>query len=113
MSHELTEFTLQVITLIKQIPKGRVATYGQIAQLAGTPTGARQVVRLLHSSSHTRDLPWHRVINKQGHIAMASGQGLEEQASLLQSEGVLVDTEGNVNLGAYLYDFSGPRNLFT
>ena len=107
MTQELTEFSRRVITLIRQIPEGHVATYGQIARLAGSPRGARQVVRLLHSSSHTYSLPWHRVINRQGRISLASGEGLEEQAALLQSEGILVSPEGSINLAAYLHSFAG------
>lgn len=52
-------FTERVVEAIKRIPKGKVATYGQIATKAGNPFGARQVVRVLHTLSEKHDLPWH------------------------------------------------------
>ena len=86
----MTEFTRKVIELIKQIPKGKVATYGQIANLAGNNKAARQISRILHSSSEKYDLPWHRVINSQGKISMRSGDGLEMQKAMLESEEIQV-----------------------
>ena len=64
----MESFTERVIQLIQQIPAGNVMTYGQIAKLAGSPRGARQVVRILHSSSGKYQLPWHRVVNAKGEI---------------------------------------------
>lgn len=81
-------FTEKAITIIKKIPRGKVATYGQIAALAGNPLGARQVVRVLHSSSDKHNLPWQRVINSQGRIALPPGEGYETQRRLLRREGV-------------------------
>jgi methylated-DNA-protein-cysteine methyltransferase-like protein len=72
------------------IPVGKVATYGQIAQLAGNNKAARQISRILHSSSEKYDLPWHRVINSQGRISMRPGDGFEMQKAMLESEGVQV-----------------------
>ncbi|MEA2095986.1 MAG: MGMT family protein [Candidatus Cloacimonadota bacterium] len=86
----MTKFTKKVIELIKQIPKGKVATYGQIANLAGNNKAARQISRILHSSSEKFDLPWHRVINSQGKISLRSGDGLEMQKAMLESEGIQV-----------------------
>ncbi|MHA1457965.1 MAG: MGMT family protein [Promethearchaeota archaeon] len=60
-----SEFTQEVIKIIKNIPKGKVLTYGMIAKLAGNPRAARQVSWILHSSSKKYDLPWHRVINSK------------------------------------------------
>ena len=59
-------FTTRVIEAIRSIPAGRVATYGQIADMAGNRRAARQVARLLHACSHTQGLPWHRVVNREG-----------------------------------------------
>jgi len=72
------------------IPAGNVATYGQIATLAGNNKAARQISRILHSSSDKYDLPWHRVINSQGRISLRSGDGLEMQKAMLESEGIQV-----------------------
>ena len=92
----------RIIELIRAIPRGRVATYGQIARMAGLPRGARQVARILHSSSRTRRLPWHRVINASGGISLAPGYGGELQRALLEKEGV-VFLRGRVNLRRYAW----------
>ena len=86
----MTEFTKRAIELIKQIPAGKIATYGQIATLAGNNKAARQISRILHSSSDKYDLPWHRVINSQGKISLKSGDGFEIQKAMLENEGIQV-----------------------
>ncbi|MDP8267939.1 MAG: MGMT family protein [Candidatus Tenebribacter davisii] len=86
----MTHFSKRVVEIIKLIPVGKVATYGQIAQLAGNNKAARQISRILHSSSEKYDLPWHRVINSQGRISMRPGDGFEMQKAMLESEGVQV-----------------------
>jgi methylated-DNA-protein-cysteine methyltransferase-like protein len=96
-------FGERIKELIKVIPAGRVATYGQVALLAGNPRGVRGVVWILHSSSHKAGLPWHRVINAKGRISLAPGQGYEEQKSLLLAEGVLFDPDGRIDLERFLW----------
>jgi methylated-DNA-protein-cysteine methyltransferase-like protein len=97
-------FSSKAKAIIKRVPKGKVATYGQIAAMAGSPLGARQVVRVLHSSSRSDNLPWHRIINKAGKIALQPGQGFEEQKSLLLQEGVLFSRDGTVDLNRYQWN---------
>ena len=97
----LTPFTEHVIDIIKEIPKGKVATYGQIATLAGSPRAARQVVRILHSSSKKHKLPWHRVINSQGKISLLPNQGYEIQKALLIKEKVKFTLTDHVDLKKY------------
>lgn len=63
-------FTKAVIEQIQSIPPGKVMTYGGVAAAAGSPRAARQVVRILHSMSAKYDLPWHRVVNAKGEIAL-------------------------------------------
>ncbi len=99
-----TEFTEAVIALLKKIPKGKVATYGQIATLAGSPRAARQVVRILHSSSKKHNLPWHRVINSQGKISLLPNQGFEIQKALLIKEKVKFSLSGTINLKKFLWE---------
>ena len=89
MKSPLEDISIRIIQLIQSIPRGRVASYGQIAALAGDPRGARRVARLLHSSSDTRDLPWHRVINASGRISFPRGAGYELQRAMLESEGIV------------------------
>jgi methylated-DNA-protein-cysteine methyltransferase-like protein len=97
-------FTQKAKALIKRVPKGRVATYAQIAALAGSPLGARQVVRVLHACSRSDNLPWHRIINAQGRIALKPGQGYEEQRSLLMAEGVAFAADGSIDLKKYQWN---------
>ena len=104
-------FSRRVADLILSVPSGRVATYGQIAALAGNPRGARQVVRLLHSSSRSLNLPWHRIINSRGRISLPFPAD-QEQRLLLESEGVEFGIGGTVDLGRFGFVPSpegGPR----
>lgn len=95
------EFEDRIKARIRAIPAGRVATYVQIAALAGDPRGARQVARVLHACSEADRLPWHRVINARGRISLPRGRGFEEQRRRLSAEGVRVGRGGRVVLGAY------------
>jgi methylated-DNA-protein-cysteine methyltransferase-like protein len=97
-------FSQRVRTLIKNIPPGNVATYGHIAAYAGNPRGARQVVRVLHSSSKKYDLPWHRVINSKGRISLPRGNGYELQKELLVQEGIIFNDADEVDLSTYLWE---------
>ncbi|MCC3355485.1 MGMT family protein [Bacillus sp. REN16] len=95
-------FTENVIQIIKQIPPGKVMTYGQIAKIAGSPRGARQVVRVLHSMSKKYNLPWFRVINSKGEIAIRDEETHDAQIIFLEDEGVEV-VDGAVELSKYQY----------
>lgn len=81
-------FTKMAIFIIKTIPPGRVMTYGQIARAAGSPRGARQVVRILHSMSEKHHLPWHRVVNSKGELGFRDEEMFITQKSLLEFEGI-------------------------
>jgi len=83
---------------IKKIPRGKVATYGQIAALAGNPRAARQVAWVLHSASDQEKLPWQRVINSQGGISLPRYGGYELQRALLLKEGVKFDSNDRIDL---------------
>jgi len=96
-------FHEKVIDIIKNIPPGKVATYGSVAACAGSPRAARQVVRILHSSSEKHDLPWHRVINREGKISLPPGRGYELQKMLLEKEGVVFGIGERVDLDRYLW----------
>lgn len=97
----MTQISLVIIAIIKEIPFGKVLTYGEIARRAGHPATARQVSYLLHSSSEKHHLPWHRVINSQGKISL-TGSGGEEQKQLLVSEGVIFK-KGKIDLEEFIY----------
>lgn len=94
-------FTEAVIKIIKAIPSGHVMTYGQIADLAGNPSAARQVARVLHSMSQKYDLPWHRVINRKGELAKIGGESSALQRQLLEAEGIEVSPKNVVDLDRY------------
>ncbi|WP_319543885.1 MGMT family protein [uncultured Pseudodesulfovibrio sp.] len=96
-------FTVRAIALIRSIPLGKVTTYGTIASMAGNRRAARQVARLLHSSSRKERLPWHRVVNREGKISLAPQQGYENQKQLLENEGVTFDASDRINLAMYLW----------
>lgn len=89
-------FTERVIRIIQGIPAGHVMTYGQVAAAAGSPRGARQVVRILHSMSEKYQLPWHRIINIKGEISLTGG----DQQELLEMEGVHLKN-GKVDLTVF------------
>jgi methylated-DNA-protein-cysteine methyltransferase-like protein len=80
-----------------------VATYGQIAALAGNPKGARQVARILHSCAKGEDLPWHRVVNREGRISLRGFQGEERQKRLLEREGIMFDRTGRIELKRFVW----------
>lgn len=94
----LSPATLALAEWIRRIPRGKVASYGQIASLAGHPRGARQVARLLHSLSDREGLPWHRVINSQGRISLPMEGAGTLQRDLLRKEGVEVEGDGSLEL---------------
>lgn len=88
----------QVVCLI---PEGRVANYGQVAELAGLPGLARFVGRALGHLPEGHQVPWYRVLRSDGRIAMPAGsEGHERQRQLLAQEGVEV-TDGRVAMGRY------------
>jgi methylated-DNA-protein-cysteine methyltransferase-like protein len=92
---------------IMAIPPGKVATYGQIARLAGKPWGARQVSWILHSQSEKYRLPWQRVIGAGGRISLPLHGGFFEQQRLLRREGVDVDERGRIDLETHLWPKAG------
>src|SRR6185369_4928209 len=92
----------KIYAVVSRIPKGRVATYGQVAALAGQPRQARLVGYALHTLPADSDVPWHRVVNAAGKISLrADGLGHDElQAHLLRREGVRF-VDGAIPLARY------------
>lgn len=99
----MEDFSLHVIEIIKNIPPGKVCSYGRIAHMAGAPRGARQVARLLHSSSRKHSMPWHRVVNSSGGISLEGDAG-QIQRGLLEAEGVEFTASGKVRLSKHLWE---------
>jgi methylated-DNA-protein-cysteine methyltransferase related protein len=96
-------FTERAIEVIRSIPPGKVATYAQVAAVAGSPLAARQVARILHSLSRKERLPWHRVINSRGSISLPRGAGFEQQREALEAEGVRVKADGSIDMKRRLW----------
>jgi methylated-DNA-protein-cysteine methyltransferase-like protein len=102
-------FCASVREWIAAIPIGKVATYGQIAHLAGKPWGARQVSWILHSQSGKYRLPWQRVIGAKGRISLPLDGGFFQQRRLLRKEGVKVDDWGRVDLKIFRWQEEIPE----
>ena len=92
----------RIYAAVRRIPRGRVATYGQIAALAGLGGHARQVGYALHALTTERAVPWHRVVNARGQISPRAEPGGDLiQRQLLEREGVNFDTADRLELGRY------------
>lgn len=93
----------KIYQIIKRIPKGKVATYGQIAAMAGIPRGARTVgwaLAILQDDT----VPWHRVINAQGRSSFPETAKRKLQQSLLEAEGVVFNVNAQVELELFQWD---------
>ncbi|MTH54815.1 DNA methyltransferase [Bacillus mangrovi] len=101
----MESFTVKAISIIKSIPEGRVMSYGQIAAAAGAPRGARQVARILHSMSGKYDLPWHRVVSRNGELSIKDQSALEWQLKLLADEGIEIEEGPCIAIEKYRYSF--------
>jgi len=102
-------FREAVCAMVARVPRGRVATYGQIALMAGWPRRPRQVGMVLKGLPEGTDLPWHRIVNRNGHVP-SEGRwwGALLQIARLREEGVEVDDGGDLDLARYGWDGSGP-----
>ena len=103
---ELDEFSDRVYWLVRQVPPGRVVTYGQIALYAGSPRAARAVGNLMRNSLQAGvELPWHRVINASGGISYKGDFARAElQRRLLEDEGVIFGHNGKCDLGRFRWE---------
>jgi methylated-DNA-protein-cysteine methyltransferase-like protein len=89
----------RIYSVVRRIPRGRVATYGQVAELVGLPGGARQVGYALHALGPASTVPWQRVINARGGVSPRSLPGWEQvQRGVLEAEGVVFGPGGRVDL---------------
>lgn len=93
-------FVYLVLEIVAEIPKGKVATYQQIASLAGREKNARQVGKILSNASYYGEYPCHRVVNSVGRLVM----DWEEQRDLLEDEGVSFKKNGCVDMKTCKWD---------
>ena len=92
----------QIYNVVSQIPKGKVATYGTVARIAGNPRWARVVGYALHVNPAPGIIPCHRVVNRDGKVAesFAFGGG-DTQRRMLEAEGVIFENDGHIDLNKY------------
>jgi methylated-DNA-protein-cysteine methyltransferase-like protein len=95
---------LRIHAVVRRIPRGRVVTYGQVAELAGMAGHARQVGYALHALSEEDEVPWQRVVNARGEVSSRSEPHAESiQRQLLEREGVRFDLRGRIDLERYAW----------
>jgi methylated-DNA-protein-cysteine methyltransferase-like protein len=100
----------RIYAVVRRLPRGRGATYGQVAQLAGLPGQARQVGYALHALSEGDGVPWHRVINARGRVSARAAPGWDgAQRRLLTREGVAFDETGRTDLRRFQWKPRGGR----
>ncbi len=93
-----------ILAIVQSIPAGKVATYGQIAVLAGFPGRARLVGTALKKLPPDSAVPWHRVVNAKGEISFrGDGISVTEQEMLLNEEGVRFDRRGRIPLNEFAW----------
>lgn len=103
-----------IYRVVRRIPRGRVATYGQVARLAGLEGHARQVGYALFALPEGSDVPWHRVINARGEVSARAEPGWEAvQRSLLEAEGVCFDDRQRIALARFRWRPRGTAALET
>ena len=96
----------KIYEVVKNISEGKVATYGQVALLAGNPRWARVVGYALHVNPEPGTIPCHRVVNREGKVAPSfafGGEGVQRQ--LLESEGIVFESDGRIDLEKYSISF--------
>ena len=92
----------KIYEIVKSIPKGKVATYGQVAMLAGNPHWARVVGYALHNNPDPSSIPCHRVVNREGRVAAAFVfGGVNVQRQLLEGAGIIFQPDGTIDLKKY------------
>ena len=94
------ELIFLILSLVNEIPKGKVATYGQIAALANKPKNSRLVGKVLSMSKYFGSYPCHRVVNSNGKVALH----FLDQKKLLENEGILFKNENQLDLKKYKWN---------
>jgi len=92
----------EIHDVVRCIPKGRVSTYGQVAELMGMPGQARRVGYALSALPANTSVPWHRVVNARGEISLRSNPGADNrQMQLLRREGIVFDKNKRIPLARF------------
>jgi methylated-DNA-protein-cysteine methyltransferase-like protein len=102
----------RIQAVVKRIPRGRVASYGQIARIAGLASHARLVGYAMAALPDDSRVPWQRVVNAQGRVSRRSSPGFDSlQRALLEREGVEFDAAGRIDLARHGWNPRAPRKL--
>lgn len=104
LKNQMNNFKTEVLKFVKQIPKGKVVSYGFVASMCGKPRGAREVgwiLRNLNLPKHT--IPWWRVVNSKGEISIKGNPAVSKhtQSDLLKKDGVLLSREFKIDMQKY------------
>lgn len=110
MSRVDPDFNDRIYALVAQIPEGKVATYGQLAAACGAAWAAWEVGQIAHTGPS--DLPWQRVVNKQGGLASGYPGGKAGHKKVLEAEGFEVSEDFTVDVGKYLWQ-PNQQSLFS
>jgi methylated-DNA-protein-cysteine methyltransferase-like protein len=104
-------FNHLVYALVRQIPPGKVLSYGRVAQLLDVPNGARAVGWALSALRHgDQGVPWQRVVNSQGRVSIkGSPEGAAEQRARLEAEGIVFDENDRLNMRQHLWEPTLPE----
>jgi methylated-DNA-protein-cysteine methyltransferase related protein len=107
----MDNFFSKVYQIVEQIPRGKVATYGQIAAIIGNPLAGRMVGEAMRRTPEYLDIPCHRVVNRSGDMSPAYAfGGPGKQRALLENEGVLFKENGRIDMKKSLWkiEFRNP-----
>ena len=111
MSKQTVNFYEQVYAVVRRVPRGKVTSYGRVAQMLGRPRAARAVGYALNALKAKKEqptsekVPWQRVVNSQGRISIVNREhGAQYQAELLREEGVVVSQDLRIDLDIYLWE---------
>lgn len=100
----MSKFKEGVYKIVRQIPKGKVMSYGQVALYAGVPRGARHVGWMLNQSKESDAIPWWRVVNNQGRISIKGFiYSADEQREFLRQEGLKISNDFTFNIEKYRF----------
>lgn len=109
MAEPTSETRRLIYLVVQQVPQGRVTTYGQVAEIVGHGVDARVVGYAMAGLPADVDVPWQRVINRQGKISL-TGRGGEAQRQMLEAEGIEFDEQGRIDFNRFGWE--GPEADF-
>jgi methylated-DNA-protein-cysteine methyltransferase related protein len=98
----------RIYTVVRRVPRGRVASYGLIARLVGPACGARTVGYALAATPDGSNLPWQRIVNREGRISLPGAAGAVQRARL-EAEGVTFDARGRIDMARFGWSGLGKR----